>query len=152
MVNFNTISADDGFFETTFDELASADLNNLPSDLIIDVIDTEFPNTRFSVDLSYLVIQLTHDIILADMFVGIENCKKALENYIFSLRNEGFFVYDNDVRLSENHLYIDWSFQRKLPVDTNVLLKEIREIFTKVEIKAKEIIQFRHKSEALQNK
>jgi len=143
MLILKEIDTEDGFYETTYDEFIGTDLNDLNGELIIDIVDDKFPSTRFSKDLQYLFVQLAHTIQIdghiAD--VDLEGCTSAIRDFVFSLRVEGYFVFDNEVSIDNNHLSINWSFQRKFPANTKSLLAEIREIHPKVTCKATEIVQ-----------
>ena len=151
MLDFNNIKSDDGFFETTYADLRGADLNKLPEGIILDIGDNAFPDCRFSIDLKYLVVQLTQ-VIECDNQAEIQNideCTKTIEQMVYGFREKGFFVYDNSV--SYNHkatILIDWSFQRKLPVETENLLEEIQEVYKKVQNSAEFIIGSHSKSKA----
>jgi hypothetical protein len=151
MLNFNNIRSDDGFFETTYGVIRGADLNNLPEDMILDIVDTAFPKCKFSIDLKYLVVQLTQEIKHDDLAetVNIDECLKAIEKMVYGFREKGFFVYDNDVsHINKDTILIDWSFQRKLPVETEDLLAEIQDVQKQVQNSAELIIRSYSKSKA----
>lgn len=151
MLDFNNINSDDGFFETTYADLKGNDLNKLPEGIILDIVDDAFPKCRFSMDLKYLVIQLTQEVKRDDSveILNIEECTKAIEKMVYGFREKGFFVYDNDISYTNKaSILIDWSFQRKLPVETDYLLEEIQEIHKKVQSNAELIIRSYSKSKA----
>ena len=151
MLDFNNIKSDDGFFETTYADLRGVDLNKLPEDIILEIVDNAFPDCRFSIDLKYLVVQLKQEIECHNQaeIQNIDECTKTIEQMVYGFREKGFFVYDNNVsHTNKAAILIDWSFQRKLPVKTENLLEEIQEVQKHVQNSAELIIGSYSKSKA----